>query len=106
VISAFTSRSAIAPASYLGWRVKVFGPIPPDGIKGRQELVGKDGTVLHSAAVRIRCPDEYGMIVPPDPIPSGEYSLRLSFDKVNGLQGPAAECSVNVLSLSKCRCKR
>ena len=102
VISAFTSRSAIAPASYLGWRVKVFGPIPPDGISGRQELVGKDGTVLHSAAVRIRCPDEYGMIVPPDPIPSGEYSLRLSFDKVNGLQGPVAECAVSVLNLSNC----
>ena len=100
VITELHVQSAVTPAHSLFWRVKVFGPIPSDGIKGRQELLSKEGAIVCSRELCVRSSDEYGSLTSPIPIPPGEYRLRLLFDKINGLQGPAAECPVDVFSLS------
>ena len=100
VITELHAQSAVTPAHSLFWRVKVFGPIPSDGIKGRQVLLSKEGAIVCSRELCVRSSDEYGSLTSPIPIPPGEYRLRLLFDKINGLQGPAAECPVDVFSFS------
>jgi hypothetical protein len=102
IVLSFSASAAISPAQSVVWNARVFGPIPPSGAKGKIVMRKSDGTIVGWNGICVTQPEAKGVLIPQAPLMDGEYLLEIMFDKLDGVQGPKAKCSMRVVDLA-CR---
>lgn len=102
IVLSFSASAAISPAQSVVWNARVFGPIPPSGAKGKIVMRKSDGTIVGWNGICVTQPEAKGVLIPQAPLMAGEYLLEIMFDKLDGVQGPKAKCSMRVVDLA-CR---
>ena len=102
IVLSFSASAAISPAQSVVWNARVFGPIPPSGAKGKIVMRKSDGTIVGWNGICVTQPEAKGVLIPQAPLMDGEYVLEIMFDKLDGVQGPKAKCSMRVVDLA-CR---
>ena len=102
IVLSFSASAAISPAQSVVWNARVFGPIPPCGAKGKIVMRKSDGTIVGWNGICVTQPEAKGVLIPQAPLMDGEYLLEIMFDKLDGVQGPKAKCSMRVVDLA-CR---
>jgi hypothetical protein len=61
-----------------------------------------DGTIVGWNGICVTQSEAKGVLIPQAPLMDGEYLLEIVFDKLDGVQGPKAKCSMRVVDLA-CR---